>query len=823
MKNIVFGFCFFLYGSGLSSLYGQISGYVRDTSGQVLPHANVLIKGTTIGTTCNTEGKYNLNYTGKFPVEVVYSFVGFKQKTVIVNFPKSVQDVGLEEDFTNLEDMVIVADREDPAYAVIRKAIQQRRFHRDQVNAFQAKVYIKGIIKMDNAPKKFMGVEVGDLNGNLDSTRKGILYLSESESIYKRQGREDIKEIMVSSKVSGRDNGFSFNQASTLDYNIYDNTLEFRRQMLSPIASDALLFYRYKMLGTYVDEDQKIINKIKVIPIRNADPVFAGIINIEEDTWAVRNFDLYMTEDASKISSFDTLRLIQQYTHLKKENVWRLFSTAVTFSANLFGFKANGKFTGIFSDYQINPIFPKGTFNNELMKVEEEANKKDSTYWAQARPIDLTSEEQVDYIRKDSIQVIRESKVYLDSMDRKSNKFGVGELFLGYTLKRSYTGYTYKFRLNPVQFNPVQGLHLGLKTDISYGKRENPLRWNVNAGLSYGFADKAIRYIAGGNLRLNRKDRSRFLVEFGDQVLNQNERSPDGELLNSYWSLKFKNNFIKLYQKKYAFVEYRTELKNGLFTNTKLEYVNRNGVSNHTEFSFAKDKPNYKTNTVGSDDVELPNSVKAEFIKARIGFSYTPAAKYLSYPDVKVNLGSKYPTLSASYTHAFDMDLGRRYSKIAAQIHDEEIKLGLFGTLEYLVQAGYFFKNSTLQFPDYQHVQGHYFWLISKPQTIAHFKILPYYEIFAKDKYYEAYLEYNDNGYILDKIPLLRKLGFFTIGSLKHTQMDDLNPYTEWSIGFDRLGWGKYRMFRLDIVHGYRDFKFWKSGLVLSASPTFGN
>ncbi|MBK9212272.1 MAG: hypothetical protein IPO14_04760 [Saprospiraceae bacterium] len=181
----------------------------------------------------------------------------------------------------------------------------------------------------------------------------------------------------------------------------------------------------------------------------------------------------------------------------------------------------------------------------------------------------MTSEEEVDYIRKDSIQELRESKTYLDSMDRKANKFGLSELFLGYTLKRSYTGYSYKFRFNPLQFNPVQGLHLGLKTDISYGKRENPLRWNVNGGLSYGFADKAIRYIAGGTLRLNRKDRSRFLVEFGDQVLNQNERSPDGQLLNSLWSLIYKDNFLKLYQKKYAFVEYRTELKNGTFHECK--------------------------------------------------------------------------------------------------------------------------------------------------------------------------------------------------------------------------------------------------------------
>jgi hypothetical protein len=53
----------------------------------------------------------------------------------------------------------------------------------------------------------------------------------------------------------------------------------------------------------------------------------------------------------------------------------------------------------------------------------ENANKKEETYWNEYRPVPLTTEESTNYIKKDSIQTIRKSQVYLDSIDAKGNKF----------------------------------------------------------------------------------------------------------------------------------------------------------------------------------------------------------------------------------------------------------------------------------------------------------------------------------------------------------------------------------------------------------------
>ena len=60
-----------------------IEGYVRDESGQALPFANVHIKGTTIGTTTDIDGYYNL----KVPLDadaLIVSYVGYPNKEMAI-------------------------------------------------------------------------------------------------------------------------------------------------------------------------------------------------------------------------------------------------------------------------------------------------------------------------------------------------------------------------------------------------------------------------------------------------------------------------------------------------------------------------------------------------------------------------------------------------------------------------------------------------------------------------------------------------------------------------------------------------------------------
>lgn len=178
---------------------------------------------------------------------------------------------------------------EDPAYEVIRNAIRERNYYLNETDEYTAEVYIKGMQKLLGAPKKFLGRNIDDMAKQigLDSNRQGILYLSESESklSYIKPGK--YREVMVSSKVSGSNRAFSFNRATDIGINFYQNLLEMEglsaRPFVSPIADNALFYYRYRLLGTSIENGQ-MINKIELIPKRSADPVFRGIIYILEDS-----------------------------------------------------------------------------------------------------------------------------------------------------------------------------------------------------------------------------------------------------------------------------------------------------------------------------------------------------------------------------------------------------------------------------------------------------------------------------------------------------------------------------------------------------------
>ncbi len=136
----------------------------------------------------------------------------------------------------------------------------------------------KGCRKLVGAPKKFFGRDI-QKTLDLDTNRKGILYQSESQSIYNCRKPNHVHEEMIASKVAGRNNAFSFNKASDLEINFYNNIILENvlssRGFVSPIADYAMFYYNYKLIGVTVENGIKI-NKIEVIPRRKHDPAIQG-------------------------------------------------------------------------------------------------------------------------------------------------------------------------------------------------------------------------------------------------------------------------------------------------------------------------------------------------------------------------------------------------------------------------------------------------------------------------------------------------------------------------------------------------------------------
>lgn len=84
----------------------SVSGRITDSSGDGLPGVNVVEKGTSNGTTTDTDGKYAFQVSGPSSILVV-SFVGYTSKEITVGNATTF-DIILESDIKALEEVVVV-------------------------------------------------------------------------------------------------------------------------------------------------------------------------------------------------------------------------------------------------------------------------------------------------------------------------------------------------------------------------------------------------------------------------------------------------------------------------------------------------------------------------------------------------------------------------------------------------------------------------------------------------------------------------------------------------------------------------------------------
>ena len=301
----------------------QITGTVKDQNGNALPYVNIYTENGSKGTTTNEDGIYELKIAEPGTYTLVYQFLGYKtlKKPIEAgSFPMEV-NVSLEAESTSLDE-VTVQSGENPANRIIRNAIDSRKLNSERLESFTADFYSRGLWRIKNAPEKILGQDVGDLGGGLDSTRSGIVYLSETISEIAYQKPDDFKEKIIASKVSGDDNGFSLNSAQEAYFSFYENTLEINSEMVSPIADYAFNYYRYKLEGTFFDDQGNMINKILVTPKREGDRIFSGFIYIVEDVWQIYGVDLTTTGIAIQVPPIEKIIFKQNYKYSEENKLY---------------------------------------------------------------------------------------------------------------------------------------------------------------------------------------------------------------------------------------------------------------------------------------------------------------------------------------------------------------------------------------------------------------------------------------------------------------------------------------------------------------------
>lgn len=819
MKKYPFLFLLFIIVFPSNDLFAQLKGLITSSGNEPLPFASIYVQGTTKGTTSNEEGFYHFDLSpGTY--KIVCQYVGYQQKIFTVTMAAEAQELNIQlsKESVQISEVVVRANAEDPAYPIIRKAIAKRKYYKELIKSYECDVYIKGNQRLVKAPEKILGQEIGDLGGTLDSTGQGIIYLSESQARLSRAQPNKLKEEMFSSKVSGNDNGFGFNRASLMDFDFYNNHINVERELLSPIANTAMQYYRYKLIGTFFDENGYEINKIQVLKKRESDPVLSGFIYIVEDLWNIQSTELYVTGQAIKQAALDTLVITQVHVPVDQPDKWMLLSQSLDFKFGFLGFEAEGNFTGVFSNYELDKDFPDKFFSQEIFKVEEGANEKEEVYWDSIRPIPLTMEEGLDYIKKDSLQRIWESKPFLDSLDRKNNKFKVWDLLLGYTWQNSFEKKVLSFQspLSTVLFNPVQGYYANL--NMSYRKtydKYNTRGLELSGKLQYGFSDKRWRGEGGFTYNFNRTHFTRLSITGGSSTRQFNGGNPVNREFNSITSTFQHKNYLHLYQREFGKIRLRHEIINGLLFSGGFEYEDRSYLDNTSESSFFNKDDRFEPNNIVTAREGVPIPARHQAFIFNASFRIRINQKYLTYPDRKFIVGSDQPDVWIHYRRGIkalgsDVDFDQIWIN-----YWDEITFGLIGRTAFNLEAGTFLRKNNLRFIDWQHFNGNQFLVGNPSKYLSTFLLLPYYERSINGAWTQMHFRHNFDGYILDKLPLLRKFGWKTVAGAAFLYTDDQKEYFEFNVGLDNIGFKALRLFRLDIVFSYDQWKHRRTGFVI--------
>ncbi|GAC1603113.1 MAG: hypothetical protein NVS3B25_31620 [Hymenobacter sp.] len=331
---------------------GIIRGTVRGANQEGLAFANVAVRGSATSTGSNEQGQFQLRLpAGAY--ELVFQYVGYRPRLEPVRVPGGdsvlTVNVTLQPEAYNLGEVLVKSSDRDPAYAIIQQAQQWRAYHQREVAAYQARIYIKALGRILETPGKVLGLfKLGP------DIKPGIFYLSETLSDFSFTQPNIIKERMISSRVSGDSRGLSFNRASAgRNLGFYDNLIKppfSERGYVSPIAANALLFYRYELVGS-TPQGGEVVHKIRVIPRRRTDPVFSGFIYIVDGSWRIHSVDLSLDKDA-QIDYVDELHIAQQYAPAPgNPNVWLIQSQQVRANLSGLGFKGSGYITAVLSNY----------------------------------------------------------------------------------------------------------------------------------------------------------------------------------------------------------------------------------------------------------------------------------------------------------------------------------------------------------------------------------------------------------------------------------------------------------------------------------------
>lgn len=462
-----------------------LSGMMRDSSnGEPLIAANIRVDGTAKGTITNALGAYKLSLE-KGQHVILYSFIGYRTDTLRITVEKAVEiNVRLRPSAIQLSEIVVTG--EDPAIAIMRKVIENKKRWSEALKTYQLEAFTRVAIRRDTA-----------IASIVESYSTG--YWQKGDTL-----REIVKQKRQTENVAGSANFASVGGIA----NFYDDEVRLGGfRFIGPTSQEAFDYYDFKLEKTR-ERDGVAIYTISLNPKTRLVPLFYGTINIVGNTYAVVGVEVIPNE-AYTIPFFSDFRFnYAQQFGLYDSIYWMPVDIRVKGWAEIgiagLSFPRIG-FERVVSiyDYKINTEIPDTIFRKPRLVTLPGAEKFDSLFWAKSEVLPLTEEEQKAYKTLDSTQ----------SLEKQFRPGGV-LAFLG-------SGGLSFFKYADVRFDRVEGLFLG--PTLTLDSLTNRLR--VLAAVGYGFSDKKAKFSLGGELFLD----SRREYSIGLEGYQGIGHLPDGE------------------------------------------------------------------------------------------------------------------------------------------------------------------------------------------------------------------------------------------------------------------------------------------------------
>lgn len=864
-----------------------LKGRITNQAGDPVPYATVYIQELRQGTTANTKGDYELKLDpGKYQVQFQSLGYGPVISAVTISREPVIKDVVLPLQYYMIPEVRISATGEDPAYSIMRKAIGMAPYYLNNISYYKADVYLKGNFVVNKMPKLYQRAmkkaarEEEKEGGTPVIIKEGDVYLMESFNEIEFTAPDKYVQKVISVNSTFPDSGDDVSPMDFISASFYQPLIA--EIAISPLSPQSFSYYKFQYLGA-TPQGSVTINKIRVIPKMKSQQLFEGTIYIIEDLWCIQSLDLTNDNIMGKINVQQLYIPVRDEIWLPVSHKFVINVSIVGVRADV-GYAGSVKYLEVkpntslkkpesiasgFNKMQaqnmpevpasknqekIEEMLRKDELSNRDMvklsrmmdqeskmaqpdsvrnsleikdnfkrTVEKDANKKDSTYWAEIRPIPLSDIETKSIRLRDSARTetsLRKSNVPADSVSNASKKQkskfsrGLKSIATGHTWRDS-TGFSFFFDglidLKNLSFNTVDGFKYGVDFRISKLLKSNGTL-TIAPDLKWAFSREKLYWRVNASYSINRmKQRS---ISFGTGMISKDISTGGGinPFLNSISTLFLERNYLKLYDSRYFNATYRSEIVNGLNFTLNAGYEDRRVLENTTSFTFINTSRVYTpnipvnryTDSTSNPIYGLRDQRHFEFAAT---FTYTPMQKYSLWNGSKVNRGSDWPTFGLTWKHGIS-----EFAEFAKPYrHFDMIKLdisrnhsiGAFTEFNWRIRTGGFLNNSYVTYYDFFHFNAQPIYILIDDYSDA-FRLPAYYSLSTPEFFGELHMKYTTPYLVLKFLPGLSKtlmrenLSISYLGSRYHKN------YTELGYSITEL----FFLGEVGVYVGFDDLKF---------------